>query len=335
MAASMTLNQPQHSHGAAPNLAITRRALKLLGALAALAMASACASTVHVAANGKSWGAPVSAGVRLATSGQYRRHHHARSGRAAPAPGAIGTPSGQKIGRPYQVAGRTYVPARQDDYDRTGVASWYGPKFHGRRTANGEHFDMNALSAAHTTLPLPSLVRVTNLGNGRSIIVRVNDRGPFVNNRLIDLSRAAAQELGYLRQGTARVRVQYVGPAVTNPAHAQVRRTASNGHDARIWPSSAQAPTPPHQGWRDDFANKNARGSWFVQAGAFSERKRARRIASDLRRVGKASVQKARVNRRTIHRVLVGPYRNRQQAENQRRAVAAAGYPDARVTMQR
>ena len=118
-----------------------------------------------------------------------------------------------KLGKPYKVAGRTYVPRHDPYYDRTGTASWYGDDFHGRLTSNGEVFDMHRPTAAHPTLPLPSLVRVTNLENGRSAVLRVNDRGPFVANRIIDLSRAAADKLGFRRQGTARVRVTYVGSA--------------------------------------------------------------------------------------------------------------------------
>lgn len=118
-----------------------------------------------------------------------------------------------QIGKPYKVAGRWYKPRENKRYDETGQASWYGPNFHGRRTANGEIFDQNALSAAHPTLPLPSYVRVTNLENGNSLIVRVNDRGPFVHGREIDLSRRAADMLGYINKGTARVRVKYVGRA--------------------------------------------------------------------------------------------------------------------------
>ncbi|KUO54526.1 MAG: hypothetical protein APF80_12880 [Alphaproteobacteria bacterium BRH_c36] len=118
-----------------------------------------------------------------------------------------------KLGNPYQVAGKTYIPRHDPGYDSTGTASWYGDDFHGRLTSNGEVFDMHRISAAHPTLPLPSLVRVTNLDNGRSLVLRVNDRGPFVHDRIIDLSRAAADHLGFLNKGTAKVRVTYVGPA--------------------------------------------------------------------------------------------------------------------------
>ncbi len=118
-----------------------------------------------------------------------------------------------QIGKPYKIAGKWYRPKEDPNYDRTGVASWYGPNFHGRRTANGEIFDQYGISAAHPTLPLPSYVRVTNLENNRSIIVRVNDRGPFANGRIIDLSKRVAQLLGMAAKGTARVRVKYVGAA--------------------------------------------------------------------------------------------------------------------------
>lgn len=111
------------------------------------------------------------------------------------------------------MAGVRYVPRDQPNYDATGIASWYGRDFHGRLTANGEIYDMDAMTGAHPTLPLPSMVRVTNLENGRSAIVRINDRGPYKRGRIIDLSARAATRLDIVRRGTARVRVQYIGPA--------------------------------------------------------------------------------------------------------------------------
>ena len=113
--------------------------------------------------------------------------------------------------RPYQIKGQWYYPKDDPDYDQTGIASWYGEPFHGRKTAIGEIYNMNAVSAAHKTLPLPSYVQVTNLDNGRVLRVRVNDRGPFVHGRIIDLSRRAAQLLGFERQGVAKVRVAVIG----------------------------------------------------------------------------------------------------------------------------
>ena len=120
------------------------------------------------------------------------------------------TPGAYKVGKPYQVGSAWYYPKVDYGYRETGIASWYGPGFHGKATANGETFDQNALTAAHRTLPMPSMVRVTTLENGRSIKLRINDRGPFKNGRIIDLSRRAADLLGFRRQGTAKVRVEIV-----------------------------------------------------------------------------------------------------------------------------
>lgn len=139
--------------------------------------------------------------VALAGCGSTRPHTG-----AAPA-------SHFKVGEPYQVDGRWYYPRFENAYDATGIASWYGASYDGHRTANGEIYDVEALTAAHPTLQLPSLVRVTNLENGRSLVLRVNDRGPFLKDRVIDLSQAAARELGFENQGLARVHVQYLGLA--------------------------------------------------------------------------------------------------------------------------
>lgn len=118
-----------------------------------------------------------------------------------------------KVGKPYTVAGRTYVPAENPNYVAEGTASWYGKDFHGRLTANGEVFDMTSISAAHKTLPMPSYVRVTNLSNRRSIVVRVNNRGPYVGDRLIDVSFRTAELLGFAGRGMTKVRVEYLGRA--------------------------------------------------------------------------------------------------------------------------
>jgi rare lipoprotein A len=119
----------------------------------------------------------------------------------------------EMVGRPYTIAGRTFVPTVDENYSREGLASWYGRNFHGRQTANGEVFDKYSVSAAHPTMPLPSYARVTNLDNDRSLIVRVNDRGPFHGNRIIDVSRTVAEALDFRHLGVSRVRVDYVGPA--------------------------------------------------------------------------------------------------------------------------
>jgi rare lipoprotein A len=133
----------------------------------------------------------------------------ARVGGAGPVQSKIGI---YKVGQPYQIDGTWYYPAEDLNYDETGIASWYGEAFHAKDTANGEVFDLNSLTAAHKTLPMPSIVQVTNLENGRSLQLRVNDRGPFVRGRIIDVSRRAAQLLGFETQGTAKVRVQVLAP---------------------------------------------------------------------------------------------------------------------------
>src|SRR4029079_19647160 len=146
--------------------------------------------------------------------------------RTSPRVASVNVPKrggGYKLGSPYKVAGRWYVPRQDTNYAEYGVASWYGADFHGRRTANGEVFDANALTAAHPTLPLPCYAYVTNVDNGNTVLVRVNDRGPDVNDRLIDMSYAAAKALGYVGRGRARVRVRYAGRARLNGADSRER----------------------------------------------------------------------------------------------------------------
>ena len=220
--------------------------------------------------------------------------------------------------RPYQIRGRWYRPTEQPNYDEVGQASWYGAQHQGRPTSTGERFDMNALTAAHKTLPLPSLVEVTNRANGRRVILRVNDRGPFVDSRIIDLSRAAAEELGLLSQGVGEVRVRYVGRAPrTGGGMAMQRAEAALSSQPRPY-SQAAAPTVP--------AVSDASTYW-VQAGAFSDRRAARRIAD---RLGdRASVQDIRSDGQSLFRVIVGPWPDANAAEQARQAVIARGFGDA------
>src|SRR5271170_4765904 len=145
-----------------------------------------------------------------------------------------------RVGEPYKIKGVWYYPAVDYNYDRTGVASWYGEQFDGRYTANGEIFDLNQLTAAHTTLPMPSIVQVTNLENNRSLQLRVNDRGPFVGGRLIDVSRRSAQLLGFETKGTTPVRAQIV-----KDASIQVAEEAMHGGSGAIMLAQAASPPPP------------------------------------------------------------------------------------------
>lgn len=156
-----------------------------------------------------------------------------------------------RVGAPYTVAGRVYVPKYDPHYNAVGLASWYGDDFYGRYTANGEIFDMNSISAAHPTMPLPSYARVTNLQNGHSLVVRVNDRGPYAHDRIIDLSVRAAKLLDFYRRGTAPVRVQYIGPAPLRGSDdemlASTLRDDEPAHlprDVRLARGPAFPPTP-------------------------------------------------------------------------------------------
>lgn len=152
-----------------------------------------------------------------------------------------------KLGDPYLANGKWYVPVNDRSYDRTGLASWYGDFFHGRQTANGEIYDMNALTGAHPTLPLPTYVSVTNLSNSRTVVVRINDRGPYHDDRIIDLSHKAAQVLGFYGRGTAPVRVRYLGPAPMNGDDRYERAILAHQPWAPSVISNAAPATPQRQ----------------------------------------------------------------------------------------
>ncbi|MEO1694166.1 MAG: septal ring lytic transglycosylase RlpA family protein [Pseudomonadota bacterium] len=172
-----------------------------------------------------------------------------------------------QVGRPYEMFGRYWVPRHDPDYDETGIGVWYGAKWHGMRTASGEPFNMNGFNAAHPTLALNSMVRVTNLGNGRSVIVRINDRGPFNKGRLIDISRAAARRLGFIRVGRARVRVRYIGEARDYPR--LVRRGYPNESRA---PFLTRRPIRPRERFDDDFDREPVRRRTFDRDRSFDRR---------------------------------------------------------------
>ncbi|MEE4660523.1 MAG: septal ring lytic transglycosylase RlpA family protein [Halieaceae bacterium] len=209
---------------------------------------------------------------------------------------------------PYQINGQAYhVMESGRGYRETGFASWYGRKFHGRRTANGEVFNAYRASAAHRSLPLPAYVRVTNLENQRSMIVRVNDRGPFHPDRIIDLSYAAAVKLGFADQGTARVEVEAIDVA--------------GSRDLRPGAQLASA------------ADARAHHYHFIQVGAFSERERAESTASQLRAQLDAtvSVSEALLGDRVFYRVRLGPVTRAEQLVALHDQILALGYPEARM----
>ncbi|MBN9318707.1 MAG: hypothetical protein BGN86_00225 [Caulobacterales bacterium 68-7] len=249
--------------------------------------------------------------------------------------------------RPYQIRGQWYYPAEDPDYNEVGIGSWYGEQFHNRTTSNGEIFDMDRITAAHKTLPLPSLVEVTNLDNGRKLVIRVNDRGPFVDGRIIDLSRAGAEALGYRQSGVAKVRVRYIGPAPKSPFDGQ---RLAEAKPAPLPPPPAlqpyappPAPTPtyvavaqlppaapassPMAGPPLRFPLANA-GVYRVQAGAFANRDNAERAVAML---GQAVIEPTTRDGVEIYRVILGPAADEPAAWALRDLAASQGFVDARV----
>ncbi|WP_239988600.1 septal ring lytic transglycosylase RlpA family protein [Paramagnetospirillum kuznetsovii] len=295
--------------------------------------------------------------------------HGAKSamGGESPPPSASAS-SNYKVGKPYQVAGIWYYPQEDFAYDETGIASWYGPDFHAKLTANGETFDQNAVSAAHKTLQMPSVARVTNLENGRSIIVRINDRGPFVNGRILDLSRRSAQLLGMEGKGTAKVRVQILSEesralagkikpdaAGNEPKVAQAAPRGSVQAESLPPPPGAKSqtstpelassdPGKPQRGLTVEAVERELAAQeiksvpvrtthLYVQAGSFSRHDNANRLAARLTSVGKAQVSQANVQGKPVFRVRLGPLQSVEDADRMLDAVMAAGTQDARVVV--
>lgn len=212
---------------------------------------------------------------------------------------AVSAPGPKKIGKPYKINGVTYYPMESaDGYSEEGIASWYGPGFHGKLTANGERYNQKAMTAAHKTLPLPTLVKVDNLENGKSVIVRVNDRGPYSKGRIIDLTEVAARRLGMIDKGTARVRVSVL----------------SEDPDCYI-----------SHGERVNID----RGDFAVQIGAFSVADNAERLAAKYG--GKAVISKGYVNGAQWNRVWITGYATKDEAANAISSELGRIYPDAFV----
>jgi len=241
-----------------------------------------------------------------------------------------------KIGKPYQVAGIWYYPAENADYDEVGYASWYGDAFHGGPTANGEIFDMHMVGAAHKTLPLPSYAEVTALDTGRTVLVRINDRGPFVPNRIIDLSRRAAEQLGIDRQGVARVRVKRVYPGdadrlALRSGRAAAERASLSGTelaalDTRFQRWLAEQSKPvlvAVQSAEAQIFSASLIGGYFVQVGAYGDRLRADTLASQLG----GSIDAAG----NVYRVRIGPYFDEGTALAALARAQGQGYQDARL----
>lgn len=255
------------------------------------------------------------------------------SGSAAPVPSGEAPEwlERERVGPPYEANGSWYVPTPEPGYSETGIASWYGPRFHGQLTATGDVFDEAALTAAHPTLPIPSLVQVTNLDNGREIIVRVNDRGPFVGGRIIDLSRASAHALGFEDQGQARVHVRYLGPAPrrVDAAGLPIAETveANNEGPQSLLPSPV-APAEPVAAPAPSLA---ATADYYVQVGAYSDLSNAQRVGEEIAASGPVALDVLDRAGRELFRVRVGPLASRAEALDAQRTLASLGYGDSLI----
>lgn len=222
----------------------------------------------------------------------------------------------------YEVFGRRYhVLPTSAGYAARGVASWYGRDFHGLSTSSGEPYNMHAMTAAHTTLPIPTWVEVTNLENGKRVVVKVNDRGPFVDDRLIDLSYAAATQLDMVRDGTARVEVRAVAPPLL--AAQQTMAVAATQQSLGVLPA-----TP---------AEAAVRERMFVQVGAFSQRDNAAKLIERLRASGFADLELVSTpdERRMLHRVRMGPIADSAEFDSLNARLRAVGVAGSRLVVER
>lgn len=253
-----------------------------------------------------------------------------------------------KVGKPYQIKGDWYYPKEDYSYDESGIASWYGADFHQLKTANGEIYNKNELTAAHKTLPMPSLARVTNLDNGRAIVVRVNDRGPFSGARVIDVSQRSAQLLGFEKQGTAKVRVQVL--ADESKAIAEAMRTYGGPSPAATDSLVASAQQPPSSPFTASNASVEVmtldsvkpvaeyrqlpvtgKNQIFVQAGAFTNIGNAQKLQQGLKKIGLVNVVEALVKGVKYYRVRVGPLDSVALADKTLKTVLGSGADNARI----
>lgn len=275
-----------------------------------------------------------------------------------------------KVGNSYKIKGQRYTPFETYDFSQTGIASWYGPDFHGKMTANGEIYDQYALTAAHNTLQMPSIVRVTNLENGKSIIVRINDRGPFARNRIIDMSKRGAELLGFKNQGTARVKVEVLPEesrevaqiaksgrttrgmevAYNRGQKPAVRTAAYTPPSTKINPSPVIEPTQqaynaPARIQSVNYTTEPVQvdslvktyavkpTELYVQTASFSNQSNALNFANTLRRYGSTKVKEIMINGSNFYRVKLGPLNDVAHADSMLSTLIADGYKDALIVV--
>lgn len=246
-----------------------------------------------------------------------------------------------KVGNPYKINGKWYYPAVDYQYDEVGIASWYGPGFHGKSTANGEVFDQNKITAAHRTLPMPSIVKVTNLENGMVLDkVRINDRGPFARNRIIDLSKKAAEELGFIKNGVAKVRVEILEDESRKYALSE-QQNVYVAEAAEITEVSKKnlLPNPEYEEKKIKKKNEDVLENsilndqeLLIQVGAFTDHRNAKSLIEKLSEF-KAYINRVFINNRYLYRVRIGPINDLNQANKMKIELYELGYTSSHLVM--
>jgi rare lipoprotein A len=241
-----------------------------------------------------------------------------------------------KVGDPYQIDGQWYYPKEEFHAVETGIASWYGAEFHGKPTANGETYDMNAITAAHRTLQMPSVVRVTNLENGRSLTLRVNDRGPFARGRIIDLSRRSAELLGVYEVGTAKVRVEVLPEESRMVKEATLRGQPSDLLQLASFATPAAPPPPPPPLAVEPQLRVVPVGpsGIYIQAGAFANHENALRVRDAIAELAPATITPVSATGQRLFRVRLGPLASVDDADAALERVVKRGYAGARIVVE-
>ena len=247
-----------------------------------------------------------------------------------------------KVGNPYKINGKWYYPAIDYNYNEVGIASWYGPGFHGKKTANGEVFDQNKISAAHKTLPMPSIVKVTNLDNGKVLEnIRVNDRGPFAGNRIIDLSKKAAQELGFVNSGVAKVRVEIMeNESRIYASKNSKKNSVRKANKAKVEKVQRKViPSEEDEQNSDEFSKDSTEDNSIlkdkpviIQVGAFGDHRNAKSLTEKLSEF-KAYIERKFIDNKYLYRVRIGPLSNLDLAKSIKSKLFELGHTSSHLVV--
>ena len=247
-----------------------------------------------------------------------------------------------KVGNPYKINGKWYYPAIDYNYNEVGIASWYGPGFHGKKTANGEVFDQNKISAAHKTLPMPSIVKVTNLDNGKVLEnIRVNDRGPFAGNRIIDLSKKAAQELGFVNSGVAKVRVEIMeNESRIYASKNSKKNSVRKANKAKVEKVQRKIIVSEEDQQNSDEVSNNSTEDnsilkdkpVIIQVGAFGDHRNAKSLTEKLSEF-KAYIERKFIDDKYLYRVRIGPLSNLDLAKSIKSKLFELGHTSSHLVV--